>query len=169
MNSEKQMKEEKKLNSRLLELGSILGGLRREINNMEKIYHYRDKLILEYRNEDFSEWIYKLGYTMNKISDDCKIIKMMEDERDKLTTEEYSIQNKLRSIQSQYNNTRYFDTTRIKPGMIFNIDGIGGGANYGLPMKIVRATKTYIEGYFIGSIIIHKFKYPKSVTSLYSY
>lgn len=169
MNSEKQIKQEKKLILRILDLESIIGGLRHELNKMNKIYDYRDKLILENRNDDFSEWIYKLGYTMNKISDEFKIIEMIENEIDKLTTEEYSIQNKLRSIQSPYNNTRYFDTTRIQRGMIFNVDGIGGGANYGLPMKIVRATKTYIEGYFIGSLIIHKITQPKHVTNLYSY
>ena len=153
---------EQRLFQKIANVEGIMYGLRHECNRLSKIYNYRDRLCIN-RDEYFTEWIYRLGYSMDKISINSLELIELNTEIDVHTAILNTLERKLRAYQQRYTNTDTFCIERFKVGTEIEWDYSSGGNSMGVMYRITKTTPTYIMAICLLNNKIRKITKPSQI------
>ena len=158
---------EQRLFQRITNTDNVLWGLRHECNKLSKIYNYRDRVCIN-RDEYFTEWIYKLGYSMDRISNNYYEIIEINKEIDIQTKLRDKLECKLREVQNRYTQTDTFCIDRFKVGTLIEWDYSNGGNSMGVDYRITKVTLNYIEAVCLLDNKIKKITKPRQIRRINS-
>ena len=153
---------EQQLFGKITNHDGILWGLRHERTTLSKIYDYKYRVCMD-KNEDFTEWLYRIEFSMNKISTNYNELVEINNFIDIHTTLRDKLECNLRKFQNRYTQTDTFCIDRFKVGTLIEWDDSNGGNDVGVQYRITKVTSNYIDAVCLLNNELEKITNPRHI------